>query len=87
MGKLVTHLICYYINFINIDYYKILYQKSPVVCPLGCVLLVTILVPPTQIATTAFVQTAISGVGGTSIVTSSTQPSGQTTGDFWYKIL
>ena len=41
----------------------------------------------TQIATTAFVQTAISGVGGTSIVTSSTQPSGQTTGDFWYKIL
>lgn len=42
----------------------------------------------TQIATTAFVQTALASVGGgTSIAVSSTQPTGQSTGDFWYKIL
>ena len=43
----------------------------------------------TQIATTAFVQEALSGVGGggVDIQLSSTQPQGQKTGDFWYKIL
>lgn len=43
----------------------------------------------TQIATTAFVQEALSGVGGggVDIQLSSTQPQGQKIGDFWYKIL
>ena len=43
----------------------------------------------TQIATTAFVQEALSGVGGggVDIQLSSAQPQGQKTGDFWYKIL
>ena len=42
----------------------------------------------TQIATTAFVQTAVSSAsGGTSIAISSSQPSGQKSGDLWYKIV
>ena len=42
----------------------------------------------TQIATTAFVQTALSSVGGgTEIIVSSSQPSGQTSGAFWYKVV
>lgn len=41
----------------------------------------------TQIATTAFVTTAVSGAKGVKISTSSTQPTGQASGDYWYKIL
>ena len=43
----------------------------------------------TQIATTAFVQEALSGVGGggVDIKVTSTQPQGQKAGDLWYKIL
>lgn len=42
----------------------------------------------TQIATTAFVQNAISGFGsGVDVQLSSSQPSGQSTGDLWFKIL
>ena len=44
----------------------------------------------TQIATTAFVQDAVSGSssgGGTNIQTSSTQPTDQNTGDLWFEIL
>lgn len=43
----------------------------------------------TQIATTAFVQEALSGVGsgGVDIQLSSTQPTGQKAGDLWYKII
>ena len=43
----------------------------------------------TQIATTAFVQEALSGVGGggVDIQLSSTQPQGQSQGDIWLKIL
>lgn len=43
----------------------------------------------TQIATTAFVQEALSGVGsgGVDIKVTSTQPQGQKVGDLWYKIL
>ena len=44
----------------------------------------------TQIATTAFVQDAVSGSssgGGTNIQTSSTQPTDQSTGDMWYEII
>lgn len=41
----------------------------------------------TQIATTAFVTTAVSNGKGSKIVTSSTQPTGLSSGDYWYKIL
>lgn len=42
----------------------------------------------TQIATTAFVKTAISGIdSGVDIQLSSTKPSGQSKGDIWLKIL
>ena len=43
----------------------------------------------TQIATTAFVQEALSGVGsgGVDIQLSSTQPQGQSQGDIWLRIL
>lgn len=42
----------------------------------------------TQIATTAFVMAAMSsGGGGTEIVVSETQPSSQSTGSFWYKVI
>lgn len=43
----------------------------------------------TQVATTAFVQTALAsmGGGGTSVVVSESQPTGQSTGDFWYKVI
>lgn len=42
----------------------------------------------TRIATTAFVKTALSSVGGgPQIVLSTSQPSGQSVGDFWYKQL
>ncbi len=41
----------------------------------------------TQIATTAFVTTAVSNGKGSKIVTSSTQPTGLASGDYWYKIL
>lgn len=42
----------------------------------------------TQIATTAFVQEALSGVGGgTTVYVQSGQPVGAKTGDLWYKIL
>lgn len=42
----------------------------------------------TRIATTAFVQEAISGFGGgTTVYVQSGQPSGAKTGDLWYKIL
>lgn len=43
----------------------------------------------TQIATTAFVQEALSGVGGggVDIKVTSTQPTGQKVGDLWYKII
>lgn len=43
----------------------------------------------TQIATTAFVQQALSGVGGggTTVYVQSGTPSGAKTGDLWYKIL
>lgn len=42
----------------------------------------------TQIATTAFVKTALSNInGGTEIVVSASQPSGQSVGSFWYKTL
>lgn len=42
----------------------------------------------TQIATTAFVQEALSGVGGgTTVYVQSGQPSGAKTGDLWYRIL
>lgn len=40
----------------------------------------------TQIATTAFVKTALSSVGGVDINLNANQPSGQSTGDFWYQI-
>ena len=40
----------------------------------------------TQIATTAFVKTALSSVGGVDIKLNKNQPSGQSTGDFWYQI-
>ena len=40
----------------------------------------------TQIATTAFVKTALSSVGGVDISLNANQPSGQSTGDFWYQI-
>ena len=42
-----------------------------------------------QIATTAFVQEALSGVGsgGTTVFVQSGTPSGAKTGDLWYKIL
>lgn len=40
----------------------------------------------TQIATTAFVKTALSSVGGVDINLNENQPSGQSTGDFWYQI-
>lgn len=43
----------------------------------------------TQIATTAFVQEALSGVGsgGVDIKVTSAQPTGQKAGDLWYKII
>lgn len=43
----------------------------------------------TQIATTAFVQEALSGIGGggTTVFVQSGTPSGAKTGDLWYKIL
>lgn len=42
----------------------------------------------TQIATTAFVKTALSGIdSGVDIKVTSTQPQGQKAGDLWYKIL
>ena len=43
----------------------------------------------TRIATTAFVQNALSGVGGggVDIQLSSAQPQGQKAGDLWYKII
>ena len=42
----------------------------------------------TQIATTAFVKTALSGIdSGVDIQLSSTQPQGQSKGDIWLKIL
>lgn len=43
----------------------------------------------TQIATTAFVQEALSevGGGGTTVFVQSETPSGAKTGDLWYKIL
>ena len=40
----------------------------------------------TQIATTAFVKTALSSVGGVDINLNENQPSGQSTGDLWYQI-
>lgn len=40
----------------------------------------------TQIATTAFVKTALSSVGGVDISLNENQPSGQSSGDFWYQI-
>lgn len=40
----------------------------------------------TQIATTAFVKTALSSVGGVDITLNENQPSGQSSGDFWYQI-
>lgn len=40
----------------------------------------------TQIATTAFVKTALSSVGGVDIKLNENQPSGQSFGDFWYQI-
>ena len=40
----------------------------------------------TQIATTAFVKTALSTVGGVDVSLNANQPSGQSTGDFWYQI-
>lgn len=40
----------------------------------------------TQIATTAFVKTALSSVGGVDIKLNENQPSGQSSGDFWYQI-
>ncbi len=40
----------------------------------------------TQIATTAFVKTALSSVGGVDINLNENQPSGQSIGDFWYQI-
>lgn len=40
----------------------------------------------TQIATTAFVKTALSSVGGVDINLNENQPSGQSSGDFWYQI-
>ena len=40
----------------------------------------------TQIATTAFVKTALSSVGGVDVSLNANQPSGQSTGDFWYQI-
>lgn len=39
-----------------------------------------------QIATTAFVKTALSSVGGVDVSLNANQPSGQSTGDFWYQI-
>lgn len=42
----------------------------------------------TQIATTAFVVTALSSTSsGTEIVVSASQPSSQSSGSFWYKIV
>lgn len=42
----------------------------------------------TQIATTAFVKTALSGIdSGTTVYVQSGTPSGAKTGDLWYKIL
>ena len=41
----------------------------------------------TQIATTAFVTTAVSKGKGSKIVTSSTPPTGLASGDYWYKII
>ena len=41
----------------------------------------------TQIATTAFVKTALSSVGGVDISLNENQPSGQSSGDFWYQII
>ena len=40
----------------------------------------------TQIATTAFVKTALSSIGGVDINLNENQPSGQSSGDFWYQI-
>lgn len=40
----------------------------------------------TQIATTAFVKTALSTVGGVDVSLNANQPSGQSIGDFWYQI-
>ncbi len=40
----------------------------------------------TQIATTAFVKTAVSAVKTLDINLNASQPSGQSTGDFWYQI-
>lgn len=40
----------------------------------------------TQIATTAFVKTALSTVGGVDVSLNANQPSGQSSGDFWYQI-
>ena len=40
----------------------------------------------TQIATTAFVKTALSSVGGVDVSLNANQPSGQSSGDFWYQI-
>ena len=40
----------------------------------------------TLVATTAFVKTALSSVGGVDVSLNANQPSGQYTGDFWYQI-
>ena len=40
----------------------------------------------TQIATTAFVKTALSSVGGVDVSLNANQPTGQSSGDFWYQI-
>lgn len=40
----------------------------------------------TQIATTAFVTTAIGNISTLDITVSSTEPSSQNTGDFWYEV-
>nr|DAJ51885.1 MAG TPA: hyaluronidase [Bacteriophage sp.] len=40
----------------------------------------------TLVATTAFVKTALSSVGGVDISLNANQPSGQSSGDFWYQI-
>lgn len=42
----------------------------------------------TKIATTEYVQSAISGFGaGVDVQLSATQPTGQSTGDLWFKIV
>ena len=37
-------------------------------------------------ATNAFVKTALSSVGGVDVSLNANQPSGQSSGDFWYQI-